>query len=724
MRAQSFTLPLLPVVKELREYWLTDQGRLIHACKTALALVLSMGICMRLELTLPRSAMVSVAIVMMHQQAGMVIARSFYRVIGMIIGSVIALLLIACFAQQPELFLIALASWIGVCVWGAYYFRNFQSYAFVLAGFATSIIVVPVWSTPYGIFDSVIYNMSEVAIGVLCAGLVSALILPQRVAPALMMTGQRHCSTFLAFLRKALSSDVSVAADMDAEQVRFLADRPTLEALRSAAAFEDPELRLKNNLMIRLNQDFLDANTGMYIIRKLRVRVMQQGHREEHEAIDKFLRELAAIIPTPEQGDVLSVDEIGHFQRRLDIFIADLPHHIAYHEVQMNASVEGDRKSFFAVGSAFYFFVVDLNSYLENFMNLRKPLAELRASHEAKVSATRIIYTANSVAALSAGIRSMVAVLIVGVLWVISGWNNGSNGLVTVSIATALFAVVPNPAATTKQMFLGCLASIVVGFAFCFFVLPKLDGFVQLAACVAPVIMMGSYINSFPKIAALGLSFNLYFCLIGNITNPYVFDPLAFLDAGLASLVGISVAAFCYSAIAPWGGGFTTQSYLRQLRKLVAKMACRASLDDELVLRFESYVRDFTLQVASQPAANVASKKALLDWSFTALEMGWSIIRIRLDSRLYEVELPKEWPSYAHAWSSAIAQLFMQRTAQRYEEALQETRRAMDALPVPAVFDSSLHTMLRYRMWALLHAVELSLLDEALPFRRASGAAI
>jgi hypothetical protein len=84
--------------------------------------------------------------------------------------------------------------------------------------------------------------------------------------------------------------------------------------------------------------------------------------------------------------------------------------------------------------------------------------------------------------------------------------------------------------------------------------------------------MVGSYVNSFPKIAALGLSFNLYFCLIGNITNPYVFDPLAFLDAGLASMVGISVAAFCYSAIAPWGGGFTTQSYLRQLRKLVAKM--------------------------------------------------------------------------------------------------------------------------------------------------------
>jgi len=723
MRAQSFTLPFLPVVKELREYWTTDNGRLIHACKTALALVLAMGICMRLELTLPRSAMVSVAIVMMHQQAGMVVARSFYRVIGMIIGSVMALLLIACFAQQPELFLIALSSWIGVCIWGAYYYRNFQSYAFVLAGFATSIIVVPVWNAPYGIFDSVIYNLSEVAIGVVCAGLVSAIILPKRVASALMTLGQRHCSDFLAFLAKALSSDVSVAADMDAEQARFLADRAALEALRSAAVFEDPELRLKNNILIALNQDFLDANTGMYIIRKFRIRAMQQGRQVELDAFDKLLHELADIIPKSKPGEVLSLHAIGDFQKRLQVFLTELPHHIAYHKLQLSDSDELTRKYFFAVGSAFYFFVADLNRYLEDFVALHEPIAPRHVRRPGKVVATRIIYTANSVAALSGGIRAVIAVLIVGALWLMSGWNNGANALVAVSIATALFAVAPNPAGATRQMLLGCLSSIVVGFGFFFFVLPRLEGFTQLAACVAPLIMVGSYINTFPKVAVMGLSFNLYFCLIGNITNPYVFDPLAFLDTSFATLFGISVAAFCFSAIAPWGGGFTTQGYLRQLRSLVAKMACRASIDDELVLRFESYVRDFTLQVSAQPASNVASKKALLDWSFTALEMGWSIIQIRLDTELYKAELPPAWPSQAHAWSSAIAKLFMERTPARYAQAMQETRTAMDALPVPAVFDASLHTMLRYRMWALLHAVELSLLDEALPFRRASESA-
>jgi uncharacterized membrane protein YccC len=720
MRSFPLALSSLPGATDLRAYWVTDQGRLIHAFKVALALVLAMGLCMRLELTPPRTAMVSVVIVMMHQQAGMVIARGFYRVVGMIVGSVVGLGLIACFAQQPVLFLACLALWIGLCVWGASYYRNYQSYAFVLAGYATAITAVPVWNNPYGVFDSVVYSLSEVALGVACASFVSAIILPQRVAPALLMAGQRHCTAFLAFLRKALSSDAADAAQMDAEQVHLLANRPMLEGLRSAAIFEDPELRLKNNLMIRLNQDFLDTNTGMYAIRKLRVRAMQQGRTAELGAIDQLLHELAAITPLSASGAPLSLDDIAAFQKRLKAFGADLPHRIAFHEIQLGTSDEYHRKAFFAAASSLHFFVIDLASYLENFVALRQPVVHHGGSYEDKVHVRRIINTANSVAAVSAGVRAMAAVLIVGALWIASGWNGGASGLVAVSIATALFAVMPNPAAATRQMLLGCLASIVVGFAFYFFVVPKLDGLTQLAACMAPVIMTGSYVNTFPKVAVIGLGFNIYFCFIGNITNPYVFDPPAFLDTGFAMLVGMATAAFTYAVIAPWGGGFATQGYLRQLRGLVARQASSAPLNDEQVLRFESYVRDFTLQMAAQPSVDMAAKKQLLDWSFAALEIGWSVIQIRMNTIQHQAELPKEWLERQRAWQSAIASLFTKPSSVSYGKALRETRRMLDDLPLPAVFDANHHAMIRFRMWALLHAVEMSLQDESVPLRPAT----
>jgi hypothetical protein len=54
---------------------------------------------------------------------------------------------------------------------------------------------------------------------------------------------------------------------------------------------------------------------------------------------------------------------------------------------------------------------------------------------------------------------------------------------------------------------------------------------------------------------------------------------------------------------------------------------------------------------------------------------------------------------------------------------LQETRRLLDDLPLPAVFDANHHAMIRFRMWALLHAIEMSLQDESIPLRPATEGA-
>jgi hypothetical protein len=78
----------------------------------------------------------------MHQQSAS-IARGFYRGLGMVAGSLAGLVLIALFAQRPLPFFIALAAWIELCAFGSAYFRNFQSYGLVLAGFATAITAMP-----------------------------------------------------------------------------------------------------------------------------------------------------------------------------------------------------------------------------------------------------------------------------------------------------------------------------------------------------------------------------------------------------------------------------------------------------------------------------------------------------------------------------------------------------------------------------------------------------
>lgn len=697
-------------------YWQSDRGRLIHAVKTAVAVLLSLWICMRLELLSPRIAMVSTVILMMHQQAGMVLARGVYRGIGMAVGSLAGLMIVALFPQQPLPFLIALSAWIAACVWGASYYRNYQSYGFVLAGYATAITAVPAWNNPYGVFDSVVYTMSEVAVGVGCASLISALVLPQHVVPSLLEAGRRHLAHFLAFIRNALGGELSPGAN-DAAHLALVSERAQLEGLRAAAVFEDPQLRLLNPIMVRLNREFLDASAGFHALRQVRERIARLHRNDCWEALSSLHDDLLSLLATPEGAQPPALEDIKAIHSRIRAYVEGLPQRIqAKRQALDDTDAEG--QELFATGAAsIYFAALDFGEYLADFIALRDPDAMSGSRRSSALRPGRIISTANHMAASAAAIRAGAAVLMVASFWLASGWTGGASALVAVAITSALFAVVPQPAMASRQMFLGCLAGGLMAFAFNFFVLPRLDGFTLLAACMAPILMAGSYVNSFPSTAVLGLGFNIYFSFIGNVTNPGIYDPPALLDTGFAMLLGIGTAALAFSVLLPYGGDWAMRSYLRQVRQEVVRIACGSPLREGLLLRFESGMRDFIIQLQAHTTVQSNGRSDALGWAFAALELGRAVIQVRMDGAKFAARLPPDWPAVQQAWQMAIAALFEDVTPIRHAHALAKTRAALQAIPRPGTLDGSPGTMACFRMRALLHATELSLWDDTLPLK-------
>ncbi len=63
------------------------------------------------------------------------LAKSFYRIIGTVVGAAGALLLVSLFSHERVLFLGTLAAWIGLCTFASKYARNFAAYGFVLSGY-------------------------------------------------------------------------------------------------------------------------------------------------------------------------------------------------------------------------------------------------------------------------------------------------------------------------------------------------------------------------------------------------------------------------------------------------------------------------------------------------------------------------------------------------------------------------------------------------------------
>ncbi|MDR8399962.1 MULTISPECIES: FUSC family protein [Paraburkholderia] len=706
---------------ELITYWKDDGPRLLHIAKVAIAMTLAMGLCMRLELRTPATAMVSCVIVMMHQQSGMVIARGFYRGLGMVCGSFAGLLLIALFPQQPLLFLAVLAVWIGVCVFGAAYYRNFQSYGFVLTGYGTAITAIPVWSNPYGVYDNVVFTVSEVVIGVVCASVVSAVVFPQPVAPALYAASRKNFTNLLSAMHTMLGRTEGVAGfDTFLDLIR---ERVGVESLRSGAVFEDPSVRLRNHVFLDLDRSFLDTVTWIHALHQLKARVAAEADPRALAAVGELIGGLLAVVPNEAQPDLVTMEQVEIMSSRLDAFERDLPALLG-RLLQSLADLSPHQRQFVATtGAALFFSIADLRVMCRSYIDVRTvgrlswPQSVLQAI--SRIGRTRA--TANRTAATIAGARAAVAVLAVGAAWIASGWVGGATAIVAVAITSALFALAPNPAVASWQIFCGCLGGWLTGFAFNFLVLPRIDTFGLLAASMAIVVMVGSYLNTFAKTAILGLGFSLYFCFIVGITNPTVYHPSAYLDTGFALLCGIGVAAVAFSVLVPRAGDWISAQYMKQIRGLIAYDARDGDLDD-LLYSFELSLRDFILQIASAPVDARVDRDRLIGWAFAALEIGRSMIQLRLDSEQLAASLPAGWPAEQDAWLAALADVFAAATPRAAERALAATRKALDLLPLGPNIAVDAQTLARYRMRALLHFTELTLRDDSLALWQASGA--
>ncbi len=167
--------------------WLDHQTAvaLTFAVKTFAASLLALYIAFWAGLDDPRWAFLTVFVVS-QPDSGLVLAKGFYRILGTIAGGLVAIALVFGLAQYGELFVAALAVWICFCNFAARAVRNFASYGFQLAGYTVAIIGIPAALNPAGAYPLVVARFTEIALGIICAALVSRLILVRELSPRLV----------------------------------------------------------------------------------------------------------------------------------------------------------------------------------------------------------------------------------------------------------------------------------------------------------------------------------------------------------------------------------------------------------------------------------------------------------------------------------------------------------------------------------------------------------
>ena len=119
---------------------------LTFAVKTFAASLLELYIAFWAGLEDPRWFFLTVFVVS-QLDSGLVLAKSFYRLLGTIAGQLVAL------AQYGELLVAAVAVWICFCSFAARSVCDFASYGFQLAGYTVASVGIPAALAPTGAYD-------------------------------------------------------------------------------------------------------------------------------------------------------------------------------------------------------------------------------------------------------------------------------------------------------------------------------------------------------------------------------------------------------------------------------------------------------------------------------------------------------------------------------------------------------------------------------------------
>ncbi|PLZ03148.1 FUSC family protein [Burkholderia sp. WAC0059] len=703
--------PGLRAVGRALRAWATSDGYVwLHLFKTVAAALFAMGISMRLELSQPRIAMTT-AFVLMQPMSGMVLAKSFYRVIGTFAGLAAALLLGSLFSQQPALYMGAITLWISLCIAAAVRNRHFRWYGFVLAGYTATLIGIPVVMSPQTLYMSALTRTAEVSVGIFCSAAIS-LMLPLSSSRALMRAIEARHRRFVGLVPDALTGQLE-GGEFERDFGAFVDGIVGFEATRAFASFEDPHIRARSRRLARLNGEFMNACTRLHALHQLLRRLHDTQATPVLSALMPEAKALAACFdalrdetgdrpaPPPRSTTALSRFRTG-LQERTREASASL------------AATAPDGLPDFDTGIEL---LARFASHYLGYARTRRSLA--RDSHGLERSVTRYTVKTNRYFVIFTFLRSVVAIGAISTFWIATGWPSGGMAVISAAVASALGSSSPKAPKFVAQMAAGAAVATVAGYGFLCFVYPAIEGFALLCAALTPAFALAVFVSTRPGMSGYGVGFLVFFCLLAGPDNAMSYAPDLLINNGIAVVVSMLATAAVFSVVFPTTMPWLSRRITHDLRRQAA-LACNRPLDG-LHARFQSSLHELMSHLRNLLPPNSGQYRDALRWMLVTLEVGHAVIDLREDlarlSRTTPGGMPR-WLEPVDAVRPALVALFEAPSEARLSHALHRANLAQCALEsARSTCSASAGEWRRMqRMLSCLHIIRSALLDRDVPF--------
>jgi uncharacterized membrane protein YccC len=498
------------------------------------------------------------AALMCQPHLGASLRKGWFRMIGTVVGAVWIVALSAWFPQDRVGFLTGLALWGAACACVATLLHNFAAYAAALAGFTAAILandtLGAVGGTDGQIFNFAVARVSEIWIGIVCAGIVLAGTdfgaAPRRLANLFAGLADNIAVHF----RMTLTRTTPFA---DAQPIRreFARQVIALDPVIDEAIGESSWLRYRAPLLQEAVDGLFSALAGW---RTVAVRLAAlPADVARHQAATVLQRISDHLYSAPQPGEPTRwlSDPIG--MRKLCVAAA-----------RTLIAMPAETPSLRLVADEGARVLAGLSRVLDGLVLL------IEERSPARVRRRRVrLYVPDWLPAIANGGRAFVAIGAVAVFWIVSEWPNGAGTITWTAIGVLLFAPRADEAyARTVSFMVGNVFAAVCAAIAGFALLPQVQTFVGFSMVIGLFLVpLGAFMAQ-PWQNAFFTAMAANFVPLLAPTNQMTYNTLQFYNTALSIVVGGGVAALSYRLLPPLSREFRTRRLLafalRDLRHL------------------------------------------------------------------------------------------------------------------------------------------------------------
>jgi uncharacterized membrane protein YccC len=526
----------LPFLEWKRSPWgKATAGQWRYALRNTLAMCLALWVAFVLQLDEPYWALTSAAVVSFPTVGG-VISKSIGRIFGSLLGAMASLLIAGCL-NDPWLFTLSIASWLGLCTYISNHYQNNVSYAFALAGYTAAIIVfstVNITDTQQ-IFDITQARVCEVITGILCGGLMMMILPSTSDGETLLVSLRRMHLRLLEHAAMLWQPEISLRIRTSHEGV--IGQILTMNLLRIQAFWSHYRLRRQNNILNYMLHQQLRITS---VISSLRRMLLNWPDRPENLAVvlEQLLNELRD--PTTDK------------YRLAHILVAIAPQDPADYR----------HRAFFLRLRHFCWLYLRCTRWLQRLESATQ------ASDIEPPRVTSLARHTDSVEAAYNGLRTFLCILIGCAYWITTQWNSGSSALTLIAISCVLYSSTPSPIKSITTL----LKAVSLLFAFCFVMkfglMIQIDDFWVFCAFLFPTLVTMQMMKlQNPPYAPLWGQLIVFMGSFLAVTNPPSYDYQGYINDSLAKIAGVLLAGLAFQILRPSSDKRKSRRIIRALRR-------------------------------------------------------------------------------------------------------------------------------------------------------------